>query len=640
MHRSNVFLILLALMVCNARPGAASALTSFSLSGPSILRNGAEFTIHGLNINGPGMPGNHKVAADIGMIADIWKFNLVRVACSIAPSPESLKDASTLDEIVRSFTSRDIVVLISPRDHVGGFYEDPAKPDKSPSLTDLIAWQKSTAAHYKDNPNVWFEVMASPGNRDVKLTSEDWLDSHERVIRAIREDAGAQNFIVCMGYGQGSDDGNVGALQAPDSQSAILTFGPDLEKRFSNIVFAFNAMEGWNAGGAIKLNNYLDRVQLRRLPVFVTEFGLHSWADSTYAAEAVLTAGKTRKLGHCVWQWSPGDRSVLCASDNHNGGWEIDKSDGSRPTNLSWLGDRVWIDNHVEPFHGASLDRTGWTATTFRGDRLKNGQLNSADVALGGFCSEDDIWRSETAQEPGQWFRVDMGAKHVFTRVLIDTRAHGSDYPRAYELYASNDGVNWGTPVAVGKNEQSVLRISFPVQSARYIKFVQTGKSWHHWYIGNFEVFAPFGTAAVAGGQMPAKETLLDMHGWLATASPRTWSDVHVALRPLQYEWERAGSNRNSTPGDLYQVDMQEPHKFNKIVLNSGRFINEFPRSYEVYVSANGSDWGTKPIAAGRGAPITTIVLPPTTARYIRIVETRESTYQWVIAEFRVYSSS
>ena len=82
-----------------------------------------------------------------------------------------------------------------------------------------------------------------------------------------------------------------------------------------------------------------------------------------------------------------------------------------------------------------------------------------------------------------------MGARHAFTRVTLDTRAHGSDYPRAFELYVSNDGTNWGAPIAVGKNEQAVLRLSFPLQSARYIKFVQTGKTWHHWYIGNFEVF-------------------------------------------------------------------------------------------------------------------------------------------------------
>jgi len=623
----------LVMFVCH---GAASAASVYATSGATIVKDGAEFVIHGVNVNGPGFQGKRKVAGDVSLIADLWKFNFVRVSCSIAPSPAQSQEASTLDEIVKAFTARDIVVEISPRDHYGGFYEDPPSPEKSPSLADLVVWQRAIAARYKDNPAVWFEVMSGPGNRDIKLGSADWLEPHESVIRAIRQDAGAQNIIVCMGYGQGYDDGNMGALDVPENQSAILTYGPDLEKRYSNIVFAFNTMETWSPGGSTKLNDYLDRVQAKRLPIFVAEYGLHAWAECTYAAEAVLAAGRARKLGHCVWQWTPNDRSCLCATDDHNGGWDVDKTDGSRPTNLTWLGDRVWTDNHVEPFHGPSLDRTGWIATTFRGDRMKNGQYNPADVALGGYCNEEDIWRSETRQEPGQWFQVDMGSKHSFTRITMDTRAHGTDYPRAYELYVSNDGVNWGAPIAVGKNEQSVLRISFPVQTARYIKFVQTGKTWHNWFIGNFEVFAPFGSQSVIA--QPAKEKLIDMHGWLAVARPTNWDAVHVPLRPIQYEWERASSNRTSAPGDFYQVDMQQATKFNRIVLNCGRSYNEFLRGYDLYISSNGVDWG-KPIASGRGAPITTISFPTVTARYARIVQTRETNTQWVLTEFRVYAA-
>jgi mannan endo-1,4-beta-mannosidase len=637
MQRSNIVMpLVLTLLIAITRPGAAHAASIYSTSGASILKNGVDFVIHGVNINGPGVPGKRKVASDVGLIVDVWKFNFVRVSCSIAPDPKQSEQASTLDEIVKAFTARDVVVEISPRDHVGGFYEDPPKPDKSPSLADLVAWQKAVATRYKDNPNVWFEVMAGPGNRDVKLGSADWLEPHETVINAIRHDAGAQNIIVCMGYGSGYDDGNMGALNVPENQSAILTYGPDLAKRYSNIVFAFDATESWSPGGLTKLDDYLDRVESRKLPVFVAEYGLHGWSESTYAAEAVLAAGKARKLGHCAWQWTPNDRSGLCAPDDHNGGWDIDKTDGSRPANLTWLGDRVWTDNHVEPFHGPSLDRTGWTATTFRGDHLKNGQYNPADVALGGYCTEDDIWRSETGQKPGQWFQVDMGARHAFTRISIDTRAHGSDYPRAYELYVSNDGVNWGAPIAVGNNEESVLRISFPRQTARYIKFVQTGKTWHNWFVGNFEVFAPFGTPTPT--TVSTKEIPVDMHGWIATANPHSWNDVHVPLRPLQYEWERASSNRKSMPGDFYQVDMQQPCKFNKIVLNSGRsaYNNEFPHGYQLFVSNDGVDWG-KPIAAGRGAYITIITFPTVTARYARIVQTRETNSQWVLTEFRVY---
>ena len=133
-------------------------------------------------------------------------------------------------------------------------------------------------------------------------------------------------------------------------------------------------------------------------------------------------------------------------------------------------------------------------------------------------------------KNPDSGLKVDMSAKHTFTRVEIDTRGHGSDYPRGYELYVSNNGVTWGAPVAVGKNEQSVLRISFPVQNARYIKFVQSGKTWHHWYVANSSRFLrlPGGSAPVPPAASGKRESA--RYAWLAS-QPQCqipWNDVHV----------------------------------------------------------------------------------------------------------------
>lgn len=633
---SFLFVVLLCGLALCAQGQPSGQL--FATSGEKILKNGIDFTIHGVNINGPGFDNRHKVTLDVDLIANTWKFNAVRVNCKLAPFKADPKRDSTLDEIVREFTGRGLVVIITPRDHLDGFYEDPPKPDKSPSLADLVKWYKEVAANYKGNPNVWFEVQAGPGDREQRVLSDQWVFTHETIIQTIRTEASAQNIIVCSGYGHGADDGNLGALFAPDSSSAVLSFGPDLVKKYKNIVFAFCAMESWNAGGIPKLNDYVDRVHARNLPIFVSEYGVHSWSDASYSTEAVLAAGKTRKLGHCAWQWSPNDRSSLCATDNHEGGWDVDKTDGSRPTNLSWLGDKVWIDNHSEPFHGPMLDRTGWTASSFTGDKPKNGRLNMPDQVLADYVPQEEQWTSDIAQAPGQWFQVDMGAKRTFTRVLLDTRSTNADFPRGYELYVSNDGINWGNPIVSGKNEQSVLRLSFPTQNARYIKVVQTGKNYHFWHIGTFQVFAPFGSPTTAGStpSLP-HEVLLDTRGWQASASPSTWYELQVPLHPRQGEWDRATSNRKTQPGDYYQVDMQQLHKFNKIVLISGRFTLDYPRGYELYVSADGTDWG-KPIAAGRGAPITTIVVPTTTARFIRVVQTRPSSNDWVIMEFHVYA--
>ena len=55
------------------------------------------------------------------------------------------------------------------------------------------------------------------------------------------------------------------------------------------------------------------------------------------------------------------------------------------------------------------------------------------------------------AQAPNdQWFQIDMGTPRTFERIVMDAGASGGDYPRAYEVFVSNDGFNWGNYVASG----------------------------------------------------------------------------------------------------------------------------------------------------------------------------------------------
>lgn len=625
--------------------------TVFTVSGSRLLKNGSEFVIHGVNVNGPGWKWDRKTVLDVDAIVKLWKFNLVRVNCSIKPSPatDAAKNeiktdpqvkpqtGNNLDEIIQAFTSRSVVVLIDPHDHAGGYYQDPAQPGNTPSLTDLVTWQKALAARYKDNPYVWFEVMDGPGKREEKMAEGSWREVHERVIKAIRQEGMAGNIIVCEGRNEGYEETRNSTLPLPDSLSALLTYGPELSQRYPNLLYAVHIDGNWN-GGMEKITDYIDRVQAKHLALFISEYGTQGYPDSTPAIDAMLTVCKPRHIGRCVWHWFPGDGLRLCAPDDKQSGWQIDTLDGSKPSNLSWLGDKVWDDNHgLVPLHGPMLDRTAWTATAFAASTENNSHNNQPDEAFNTFGMQDDYWTSRKPQEPGQWFQVDMGAPHTFSRLQIDTRARFSDYMRGYELYVSNDGMTWSGPIVKGKNEQSVLRLSFPAQTARYIKLVQTGKTWHDWVIANLEVYAPVGTSLQASAlKLPAHEMLLDSHLWRASSNPKIYN-VQMPLMTVQNKGEYASSGQAQQPGLYYQVDMQEAQRLYKIVWDTGYNGFDYLRGYEVYVSNDGMDWG-RPIAAGRGAPITTIVFPTQTARYIRIVTTRHSRNHWALTQLRAYS--
>lgn len=129
----------------------------------------------------------------------------------------------------------------------------------------------------------------------------------------------------------------------------------------------------------------------------------------------------------------------------------------------------------------AALDRSGWTATS---------SPTSGDVPanlLDGSMSTR--WSTGTAMVPGQSFTVDMKAVKSFKKIVMDSTGSDGDYPRGYEVYVSNDGSNWGSAVVTGSGSGPVVTATFAVQSARYIKVVQTGNATSWWSIREVNLY-------------------------------------------------------------------------------------------------------------------------------------------------------
>lgn len=99
-------------------------------------------------------------------------------------------------------------------------------------------------------------------------------------------------------------------------------------------------------------------------------------------------------------------------------------------------------------------------------------------------------WSTGAPQEPGQWLQVDMGSSQTFSQIVMDAGESSGDYARGYEVYVSVDGTNWGSPIASGVGNGRIIAASFPAQTARYIKVVQTQSSGSWWSIAEFYAFA------------------------------------------------------------------------------------------------------------------------------------------------------
>lgn len=129
------------------------------------------------------------------------------------------------------------------------------------------------------------------------------------------------------------------------------------------------------------------------------------------------------------------------------------------------------------------LDRSRWTVTA-------SSSGDAPTKAIDGNLSTR--WTSGHGQTSGDWVQINMGTKMSFNQIVLDTGANSAgDYIRQYQVYTSNDGVNWGSAIVDGTGSGQKANITLPTQTAQYIRIVNTGSSGSWWSIGEINVYAP-----------------------------------------------------------------------------------------------------------------------------------------------------
>jgi len=147
------------------------------------------------------------------------------------------------------------------------------------------------------------------------------------------------------------------------------------------------------------------------------------------------------------------------------------------------------------PTNDVALDTKEWTATASvpDGTFLFSGGKIPIDVSAANAIDGDHWtgWRDMTKKQyPGQWFQVDMKQEQSFHRIVLDNTWALWDSPTEYSVSVSQDGTNWGKPIATGSGELGITSIVFPEQRARYIRITQTGtNSTYNWSIYEFDVY-------------------------------------------------------------------------------------------------------------------------------------------------------
>lgn len=142
---------------------------------------------------------------------------------------------------------------------------------------------------------------------------------------------------------------------------------------------------------------------------------------------------------------------------------------------------------------GTELSRTQWTVTASA----------QADWGVAANAIDGDIntrWNLGHGATSGDWFQIDLGSSTSFNKIVFDTGVNNSfDYVSKYQIYASNDGVDWGGAIAGGSGGIGKIAATVPTLTAQYIRIVSTAASGFWWSISDIKVYGSSrGTGSIA----------------------------------------------------------------------------------------------------------------------------------------------
>ncbi len=135
------------------------------------------------------------------------------------------------------------------------------------------------------------------------------------------------------------------------------------------------------------------------------------------------------------------------------------------------------------------------------------------------------------------------------------------------------------------------------------------------------------------GGNTEPEVTIpaLDRTGWSASATANSGAVNNALDGDIDTRWS---NNAYQTGGEAFTVNLGKGTFFDTVELQLGTSTNDWPASYEIYVSLDGSNWG-EPVKTGSGAAESYYV-GTQYAQYVKIVQTGSKNLYWSIHEFNL----
>jgi glucosylceramidase len=145
---------------------------------------------------------------------------------------------------------------------------------------------------------------------------------------------------------------------------------------------------------------------------------------------------------------------------------------------------------------GGALATFTWPRSSALHNKLDfvppNGTTATASVGVDAALAVDDDastrWSSETAQAPGQYLQLDLGARKHFRRVVVDSGGNLGDYARGWQLSVSDNGTAWRT-LATGTGVGQLTTIDVRHTGARFLRITSTTAAGNWWSVADIRLY-------------------------------------------------------------------------------------------------------------------------------------------------------
>jgi hypothetical protein len=156
-------------------------------------------------------------------------------------------------------------------------------------------------------------------------------------------------------------------------------------------------------------------------------------------------------------------------------------------------------------------NRSAWRLTTNRA--VASGET-AGDAATIGPAA---LTFSAKAPAAGAWLQIELPVAITLSELRLSSVSAPRNYTRAYKIELSNDGENWGEPVAAGRGLGPIVDVAFAPTQAKWIRITHTqpfgfgrGSSGGSTPGGNVSASNAAGDATASGRGPPQNDWTLD----------------------------------------------------------------------------------------------------------------------------------